>query len=110
MTAVASITTRWLGPPVTRLLRAQVIGAEQVPETGGLLVASNHLSFLDHFLLLAAAPRTLLFLGKSELTRGIGGRLNLAFGMIPVERGRADLEALDQITQLVSGGAAVAIF
>lgn len=110
MTTAAAVTNRWLGPPIARLLRAEVSGAHHVPRTGGVLVAANHLSFLDHFLLLAAAPRSLLFLGKSELTRGISGRINLAFGMIPIERGRADLEALDQITALLRGGAAVAIF
>lgn len=110
MTAPASLGNRWLGPPIVRWLRAQVSGTAQVPRAGGLLVASNHLSFLDHFLLGAGSPRPLQFLGKSELTRGISGRVNLAFGMIPIERGRADLDALEQITQLLAEGAAIGIF
>jgi 1-acyl-sn-glycerol-3-phosphate acyltransferase len=75
-----------------------------------VLIAANHLSFLDHFLLAAASPRPLRFLGKSELTRGLGGRLNLAFGMVPVQRGTADLAALDVLSDLARSGAGVAIF
>jgi 1-acyl-sn-glycerol-3-phosphate acyltransferase len=110
MSAGAAFGNRWLGPPIHRLLRADVSGTEHVPARGGLLVAANHLSFLDHFLLFSVSPRPLLFVGKSELTRGIGGRINLAFGMIPVDRGRGDLEALNPVAEVLSAGRAVAIF
>lgn len=110
MTAAAAALNRWCGPALVRLLRAEVIGRGNVPHTGGVLLAANHRSFLDHFLLGAAAPRALHFLGKSELATGFGGRLNVAFGMIPVARGTADLAALDVIRDLLGAGAAVAMF
>jgi 1-acyl-sn-glycerol-3-phosphate acyltransferase len=110
MTAAAAIANRLLGPAVVRTLRAEVTGLGHVPRAGGLLVAANHRSFLDHFLLAAASPRPLLFLGKSELTRGVGGRINLAFGMIPVDRGTGDLAALDEVVERLTRGAAVAMF
>lgn len=110
MTAAAAATQRWLGPPVVAVLGASVTGRDYVPRHGGVLLAANHRSFLDHFLLAAAAPRPLRFLGKSELTSGIGGRVNLAFGMVPIQRGTADLGALDVVGELLAAGAAVAMF
>lgn len=110
MTAAAAAFNRWAGPGIVRGLRARVRGAGNVPRDGGVLLAANHLSFLDHVLLSAAAPRPLRFLGKTELTRGLGGRINLAFGMVPIERGRADLKTLDIVIDLLRDGHAVAIF
>ena len=110
MTAAAALANRLLGPGIVRGLRAEVSGRSHVPRAGGVLLAANHLSFLDHFLLAAASPRPLRFLGKAELTSGLGGRLNVAFGMVPVERGRGDLGALDVLSALARSGAAVAIF
>lgn len=110
MTAAAAAFNRWAGPAIVRGLRASVSGSGHVPLEGGVLLAANHLSFLDHLLLSAAAPRPLRFLGKSELTRGVGGRINLAFGMVPIERGRADLATLDIVIALLREGAAIAIF
>ncbi len=110
MTAAAALANRWCGPGLVKLLRADVSGRDHVPRSGGVLLAANHLSFLDHILLTAASPRPLLFLGKSELSTGLGGRLNLAFGMVPVQRGTGDLAALDIVRDLVLSGSAVAIF
>lgn len=110
MSVPAALANRWLGPPLIRFLRADVSGRANIPRTGGLLLAANHRSFLDHFLLAAAAPRALHFMGKSELSSGLGGRANLAFGMIPVDRGSGDLAALDPVIALLRDGAAVGIF
>ena len=98
------------GPLVVRRLRAVVEGAAHVPGAGGVLLAANHLSFLDHFLLAAASPRPMLFLGKAELARGVAGRLNQAFGMIPVDRGSADLAALDVVVAALRAGEVVGVF
>jgi 1-acyl-sn-glycerol-3-phosphate acyltransferase len=106
----ATLANRWLGPPLVRFLRAEVTGRANVPVSGGVLLAANHLSFLDHFLLAAAAPRPLLFMGKTELSRGWAGRANMAFGMIPVDRGSGDLAALTPVVELLRSGAAVGIF
>lgn len=110
MTAAAAFANRWCGPGLVRFLRAGVTGRDYVPRTGGVLLAVNHLSFLDHILLTAASPRPLLFLGKSELGNGLSGKLNLAFGMVPVQRGTGDLAALDAVRDLLVQQSAVAIF
>lgn len=99
-----------LGPPVLRWFRCEVTGRLNVPARGGVILAANHRSFLDHFTLGAASPRPMRFLGKQSLAVGAAGRYNLAMGMIPVERGSADLSALDNVIQALRAGAVVGIF
>lgn len=99
-----------VGPSLLWWLRATVTGAGHVPSSGGVLLAANHRSFMDHFALGAASPRPTRFFGKASLAEGVGGRLNLAMGMIPVQRGTADLEALDVVVGLLRDGAVIGIF
>lgn len=104
------VAHRYIRPGVMRLLRATVTGREHVPGHGGVLLAANHRSFLDHFLLGGACPRPMRFLGKQELTKGASGRMNLLMGMVPVNRGTADVDALEIVATLLRHGQVVGIF
>jgi 1-acyl-sn-glycerol-3-phosphate acyltransferase len=81
-----------LGPLLRMLFRPRIEGLEHVPETGAAIVAGNHLSFSDHFLMPAVLKRRITFLAKAEYFTGPGikGRLTAAFfrsaGQIPVDR------------------------
>ncbi|WP_156723847.1 lysophospholipid acyltransferase family protein [Streptomyces apocyni] len=81
-----------LGPLLRLLFRPRIEGVEQVPASGAAIVAGNHLSFSDHFLMPAVIKRRITFLAKAEYFTGPGikGRLVASFfrsaGQIPVDR------------------------
>ncbi|TRV78337.1 1-acyl-sn-glycerol-3-phosphate acyltransferase [Streptomyces sp. 130] len=81
-----------LGPVLRLLFRPVIEGAEHIPDDGAAIVAGNHLSFSDHFLMPAVLKRRITFLAKAEYFTGPGvkGRLTAAFfrgaGQIPVDR------------------------
>lgn len=92
------------------LLRVTVSGLEDVPRTGGLLVAMNHLGGADVVLLIAFMPRRLYASGKSEIMGWrVMGSIARAYGMIPLHRGEPDRTALKRLLSLLEAGDAVLI-
>ncbi|MEV5322166.1 lysophospholipid acyltransferase family protein [Streptomyces sp. NPDC052687] len=85
-----------LGPLLRAVFRPRIEGLEHVPASGAAIVAGNHLSFSDHFLMPAVLKRRITFLAKAEYFTGPGlkGRLTAAFfrsaGQIPVDRSGKD--------------------
>ncbi|GGJ39245.1 lysophospholipid acyltransferase family protein [Streptomyces brasiliensis] len=81
-----------LGPLLRLVFRPRIEGLENVPASGAAIVAGNHLSFSDHFLMPAILKRRITFLAKAEYFTGPGikGRLTAFFfrsaGQIPVDR------------------------
>ncbi|MFF9571634.1 lysophospholipid acyltransferase family protein [Streptomyces sp. NPDC014685] len=81
-----------LGPLLRLFFRPRIEGLEHVPQDGAAIIAGNHLSFSDHFLMPAMLGRRITFLAKAEYFTGPGlkGRLTAAFfhsiGQIPVDR------------------------
>ncbi|MGW2211631.1 lysophospholipid acyltransferase family protein [Streptomyces sp. NPDC001781] len=81
-----------LGPVLRLVFRPRIEGLDHVPESGAAIIAGNHLSFSDHFLMPAILKRRITFLAKAEYFTGPGlkGRLTAFFfrsaGQIPVDR------------------------
>jgi 1-acyl-sn-glycerol-3-phosphate acyltransferase len=106
-TILRSVVLAALGP----LLSLRLIGVENVPHDGPLLVASNHLSNADPIILEAAFPRPLFFVGKSELFGNPFFRWVLhRFGGIPVERGTPDRAAIRRARAVLEQGIALGIY
>jgi 1-acyl-sn-glycerol-3-phosphate acyltransferase len=82
-----------------------------LPESGGALVASNHISGLDPLLLIAASSRPLRFLiAREQYDRWWLRWLFRAVGCIPVERARDPRAALYQARRALEAGEVVALF
>src|SRR5512147_3150051 len=70
-----------LGPLLRLVFRPRIEGLDNVPAAGPAIVAGNHLSFSDHFLMPAILKRRITFLAKAEYFTGPGlkGRLTAFF-------------------------------
>ncbi len=99
--------------PVVKLAyRLRATGAENLPSTGGYVLAANHWSNLDPWPLgLPLFPhRFLRFMAKSELYWFPLGKIIDAGGGFPVRRGESDLEAIERAVQLCRDGHVVVMF
>ena len=86
-------------------------GAENLPASGGALIAANHKSELDPFFVGHAFPRPVRYFAKSELFRN--GALRWAvteLGAIPVRRGESDRTALEAALAALAAGEALIIY
>ncbi|NUS15758.1 MAG: 1-acyl-sn-glycerol-3-phosphate acyltransferase [Streptomyces sp.] len=107
-----------LGPLLRMFFRPRIEGLENIPESGAAIVAGNHLSFSDHFVMPAILPRRITFLAKAEYFTGGGlkGRLTAAFfrgvGQIPVDRsgGKASQSAIDAALGVLGRGELLGIY
>lgn len=108
-----------VGPPARAYVRLRVEGLEHVPRTGPVILASNHLSFVDSMVIPLAARRKVGFLGKSTYVEGRGAKgwaKRLWFrdfgGMIPVDRDdpRAAARSLELAEEHLATGGAFGIY
>jgi len=91
--------------------RFKVRGRENVPRRGPLIVASNHISYLDPPVIGAAVPRILHYMAKSELFRiPVFNGLIRFLNAYPVRRGKPDRRALRYTLDLLRMGEAVLTF
>jgi 1-acyl-sn-glycerol-3-phosphate acyltransferase len=95
-----------------------VEGLENVPATGPVIVASNHLSFADSMVIPIVVPRKVVFLAKEDYFTGTGVKGALVrgwfegIGMIPVDRDdtASALESLDIALEVLARGEAFGIY
>lgn len=112
------IVRAFVAPLAKVIWRPTIIGRENVPAEGGVVVASNHLSFIDSIVISMLARRPVSFLAKEEYFTGTGikGAISRSFftsvGAIPVNRGagQAAQEALDAGLARIEGGGAFSIY
>src|SRR5216684_5868209 len=104
--------------PYTTLFRSRSWGVKNVPRRGPVILASNHLSFSDHFFGPLPVRRKVTFLAKSEYFtgRGLKGLVSRAFfsgvGQIPVDRsgGQASERALRTGLRVLAQGKLLGIY
>jgi glycerol-3-phosphate dehydrogenase (NAD(P)+) len=102
---------RWIiKPSILVYFRLRRLGTEHIPE-GGVILASNHRSFLDPFAIGCSLGRPIYFVAKQELFKNplLGWILN-CLGAFPVKRGASDEESVDTSLALLERGQAVVIF
>jgi 1-acyl-sn-glycerol-3-phosphate acyltransferase len=106
------------GPILKTVFRPWVTGLDNIPKTGGVILASNHLSFIDSVFLPLVIDRRIFFLAKSDYFRGKGlkGWATKAFmngtGMLPIDRsgGKASEASLNTGLRVLHEGEVLGIY
>jgi 1-acyl-sn-glycerol-3-phosphate acyltransferase len=97
--------------PTILLYRVRAIGIKHVPKRGPLVLAPNHFSQMDHFLVAVYLRRKVRFMAKSQMF----GPPVLTYvykhgGVFPVRRGHRDEEAFETARQLVDQGEMLLVY
>ncbi len=91
--------------------RMRVYGTDDVPKNGPLIVACNHMSYLDPPVLGTASPRRLSYMAKEELFRiPVLGPAIAAVGAYPVDRKGSATAAVKRSVEVLRNGGAIGIF
>ena len=106
--AVGQFLLRLFYVPVYRI---RVIGRENVPKEGPVLLCSNHVTMKDPVILGIAQRRQVFYMAKEELFQNgfIGGVLR-GLGAFPVKRGTGGTDALEDAYALLEENAVVGVF
>lgn len=93
------------------LYRVEVVGHEKVPESGRLVLCSNHTSMMDPIMLAIATQRSIHFMAKKELfANGLLNRIFLGLGAFPVDRDQTDLKSIREAVKVLKDEGVLGLF
>src|SRR6195256_1338262 len=90
--------------------RARSISTEKVPGSGAVILAPNHFSFMDHFLMGCCIRRKVRFMAKSQLFKRPMQFIYTHGGVFPVRRGARDEEAFITAETILARGGAITMY
>lgn len=91
--------------------RFKVIGKENIPKDGSIIICGNHRSFLDPPLIEVTCGRYTRFLAKEELTKNkFLALLGIVFDVILVKKDSKEVKALKESLQTLKNGHCLALF
>ncbi|WP_110953130.1 lysophospholipid acyltransferase family protein [Anaerosinus massiliensis] len=94
-----------------RLFHCKVLGKENIPKQGGVIIAANHVSLWDPPLVAAFVPRYVHFMAKEELFKiTIFGYIIKKLHSFPVRRGASDRSAIRTAISLLTEGHCLGLF
>ena len=73
---------------IKTLYRPKVIGIENIPKEGPIILAGNHKHAFDPVLVMTSTKRIVSYMAKEEIFKGLHGKLLEKLGMIKVYRGK----------------------
>ena len=92
------------------LLRARAISVENVPGRGAVILAPNHFSFMDHFLMGAYIRRKVRFMAKSQLFKNPMQFIYTHGGVFPVRRGAKDDDVFVTARSILARDGAITMY
>ncbi|MEA2031334.1 MAG: lysophospholipid acyltransferase family protein [candidate division Zixibacteria bacterium] len=106
----------WTGWALSRALfktggGLRIFGQDNIPKTGGFLLASNHISYFDPPLIGSCTSREVYFFGKRELFRNpLFGQILVRVNTLPVKRGVVDRQAIKTSIDIIRKGYGLTFF
>ena len=103
---------RGTGRIFTKLFyRVEYHGKENEPKEGGVIVFSNHSSFVDPILTACSVKQPLFFMAKSDLLKSKFMQLIFKLcNVVPIHRGESDIAALRKTCDIIKSGQSVGIY
>jgi 1-acyl-sn-glycerol-3-phosphate acyltransferase len=102
---------RWLAPRLYRpVYRLRIHGRQRIPAIGPVVLVANHSSFMEPQLIFGLLGRRSVFLVKSEIARGILGRVLRWLGQLPIRRGTPDPAPLRAALEFLRADGLVGVF
>ncbi len=96
---------------LTVVFRWRITGAENIPATGPIIVATNHISNFDPFVVGGALQRPVHFMAKEELFKNpVLSAIIKYLGAFPVRRGASDRNAIRMAINLLEEGKVIGLF
>lgn len=93
------------------IFRIKIVGKENIPKEGRLILCSNHISNFDPIMLGIAIPRPISFMAKKELFENkLLGKLVSGLGAFPVDRKGSDLSAIRNSLKVLKEEKVLGIF
>jgi 1-acyl-sn-glycerol-3-phosphate acyltransferase len=96
---------------IALLTRLKVLGMENFPRSGPLILAGNHVGVMEAVLMAALSPRQVEFLGTGDIPFDPNyARIVEAYGLIPINRGNLDRDAIQKSVDVLRQGGVLGIF
>lgn len=91
--------------------RVETHGEENVPEEGAFIICGNHVDFIKVPVIVLFTPRKVNFIAKAELFKNpILNRLGNLFDVIPVKRGKQDVDSMKRSLKVLNNGEGLGLF
>ena len=100
-----------IAPTLRGLWRVHATGLHHVPEQGAAILASNHLSYSDHYFLPAVCKRQIFFISKAQhFDVPVQRWFFEQVGVIPLKRGEGDQDAMERSLRILNEGKLFGIY
>lgn len=92
------------------LYRPQVIGKENIPKDGALLIAGNHKHAFDPLMVIMSTKRVVHYMAKNEVFKGLAGVIFDRIGLIRIYSNKSNQMAVIDAENVLNEGGTIGIF
>lgn len=85
-------------------------GTKNIPEKGPIIIVGNHKHAFDPIMVMSHTNRTIYYMAKESLFKGIHGKILESIGTIKIHRNKSNPIAIKEAEEILKQGGAVGIF